>query len=360
MTGSPNKVHQWLTLGLPFPLVVLNGWLALQVFQYFQPLVTVFVLAALLAFILNYPVQFLQKRQVQRNYAVLLVFLLTLVILVAFGITLIPLLLEQLSESAKLLPKWIDSGSQELQALNDWAASQNLPVNLRHLVTQITERLPDELQSLAEQLVNVALETIDSVSEVVLTVVLAVYLLLDGERLWNGLFKRLPSRFSLTVQQSLQQNFQNYFLGQVALACLVGLSMTLAFLALRVPFGLLFGLGVGIMTLIPFGDVLSFSLVGLLVASHDFWLGVKTLLVAVVVDQVIDQAIAPRLLGRFTGLSSVEVLAALAVGTKVGGVLGLLIAIPLAGCLKDSLDSWQATTENSTSTVKAATEPDGR
>ena len=193
-----------------------------------------------------------------------------------------------------------------------------------------------------------------------LTVVLAVYLLVDGERLWNGLFKRLPSRFSLTVQQSLQQNFQNYFLGQVALACLVGLSMTLAFLALRVPFGLLFGLGVGIMTLIPFGDVLSFSLVGLLVASHDFWLGVKTLLVAVVVDQVIDQAIAPRLLGRFTGLSSVEVLAALAVGTKVGGVLGLLIAIPLAGCLKNSLDSWQATTDNSTSTVKAATQPDGR
>jgi len=56
----PNKVHQWLTLGLPFPLVVLNGWLA-AIFEYFQPLVTVFVLAALLAFILNYPVQFLQN-----------------------------------------------------------------------------------------------------------------------------------------------------------------------------------------------------------------------------------------------------------------------------------------------------------
>jgi len=55
------------------------------------------------------------------------------------------------------------------------------------------------------------------------------------------------------------------------------------------------------MTLIPFGDVLSFSLVGLLVTSHDFWLGVKTLAVAVLADQVIDQAIAPRLLGRLQG-----------------------------------------------------------
>jgi len=76
-------------------------------------------------------------------------------------------------------------------------------------------------------------------------------------------FKRLPSPFSLTVQ-SLQQNFQNYFLGQVALSC--GLSMTWHF-SFKGSFWFTFGLGVGIMTLIPFGDVLSFSLVGLLVTS---------------------------------------------------------------------------------------------
>jgi len=150
--------------------------------------------------------------------------------------------------------------------------------------------------SLAEQLVNVALETIDSVSEVVLTVVLAVYLLLDGNDSGTACLSACP-RFSFTVQQSLQQNFQNYFLGQVAL--LVGLSMTLAFLALRVPFGLLFGLGWDYDSNSLWG-CLEFSLVGLLVASHDFWLGVKTLLVAVVVDQVIDQVIAP-LLGRLQG-----------------------------------------------------------
>jgi len=86
-----------------------------------------------------------------------------------------------------LPPKWIDSGSQEPRLFNDWA-SEDLPVNLRHLVTQLTERLMN-CNLLAEQPVNVALETIDSVSEVVLTVVLAVYLLLvmgnDSERLFK-------------------------------------------------------------------------------------------------------------------------------------------------------------------------------
>jgi predicted PurR-regulated permease PerM len=355
MTSSTNKVYQWLTIGLPFPLLVFNGWLLLKVFQYFQPFVTIFGLAAVLAFVLNYPVQFLQQRQMQRNYAVILVFLVTLVALVAFGITLIPILIEQLSESAKLLPSWIDAGTQELQTINDWVGNQNLPINLSHLVTQLTDRLPDELQSLSEELLSLALGTIDSVSEVILTVVLSFYLLLDGQRIWNGLFGRLPSRFGQILQKSLQQNFQNYFLGQVALAALVGFAMTLAFLALRVPFGLLFGLGVGIMTLIPFGDVLSFSLVGLLVAAHNFWLGVKTLAVALVIDQIIDQAIAPRLLGSFTGLSPVGVLAALALGTKVGGLLGLLTAVPLASCLKQILDNFLTATDNSSnSTVKVS------
>ena len=360
MTGSPNKLQQWLTLGLPFPLIVFNGWLALQVFHYFQPFVTIIGLAALLAFILNYPVEFLQERQIKRNYAVVLVFLLALVTLVALGITLIPILVEQLTEGAKLLPHWIDTGNEKLQALNDWAANQNLPVNLSHLLRQLTDRLPDELQSLSEELLNLALGTIDSVSEGILTIVLSFYLLLDGQRIWNGLFKRLPLRFGLTLQQSIQHNFQNYLLGQVALAALVGFSMTAGFLAIRVPFGLLFGLGIGIMTLIPFGDVLSFSLVGLLVAAHNFWLGVKTLGVAVVIDQIIDQAIAPRLLGSFTGLSPVGVLAALALGTKVGGLLGLLTAVPLASCLKSILDSFLPEQDNSlNSKVKLTANEEG-
>ncbi|MBE9018702.1 AI-2E family transporter [Chroococcidiopsidales cyanobacterium LEGE 13417] len=346
MNGSKNKLWQWLAIALPFPLLVFNGWLALLVFQYFQPLIAIFGLAAVLAFILNYPVQWLQQRQVQRQYAVFLVFLIALVTSIALGITLIPLLVEELSEGARLLPQWIDAGTAKLKMIDTWVETQQLPFDLTHLTTQVSDRLPDELQFLGEELVMLIIGTIDSVSEAILTVVLTFYLLLDGERLWRGVFGRLPSRWSIPLQRSLQQNFQNYLIGQVALAALVGTDMTLAFVALGVPFGLLFGLGIGAMTLIPFGDVLSFSLVGLLVAVHDFWLGAKTLAVAVVVDQIIDQAIAPRLLGSFTGLSPIGVLIALAVGTKIGGLLGLITAVPIASCLKNLFDLFLPVSED--------------
>ncbi|HEY9860043.1 MAG TPA: AI-2E family transporter [Candidatus Obscuribacterales bacterium] len=338
MTKSPSKVQRWLALGLPFPLIVLNAWVALQVFDYFEPLVTVFGLGVLLAFILNYPVRFLHQRGMERNRAVFLTFLVALIMVIAVGVTLIPILLEQLSEVLRVLPSWIASGSTKLERLNQWLETRNLPLDLSHLATQLTDRFPDEVQALAEELLTLALDTVNSVSDVLLTAVLTFYLLLDGDRIWNGLFRRLPSRFGVPIQRSLQQNFQNYFLGQVTLAALVGTAMTLAFLALRLKFALLFGLGIGVMTLIPFGDVLSFILVGLVIAAHDFWLGARTLGVAVVVDQVIDQAIAPRLLGSFTGLSPIWVIAVLVIGTKIGGLLGLLIAVPIASSIKTLLD----------------------
>jgi predicted PurR-regulated permease PerM len=340
MTITLNKLLQWLIIALLFPLVFLNGWLVFKFFQYFQPLVITFVLATLFAFILNYPVSVLEKHGIQRNLAVTLVFISTLVILLALGITLVPIVLQQFNEMAKLLPQWIDSSEQKIQTLNYWAINHGFKVNIGNIFSQITDRLPDELEYFADKLLSLARDTIDSLSEALITVVLTFYLLLDGGRLWQGIFKKLPLNIGQQVRQSLHQNFQNYLIGQIVLALMMGVSLTLMFLVLQVPFALLFGLGVGLLSLIPFGDVVSIALITLIIASHDFWLAVKVVAVAAVIDQSIDQAIAPRILGKFTGLRPIWVLISLFVGTYIGGLLGLLIAVPFAGFIKDATDGF--------------------
>lgn len=351
MTFSLQKLLQWLILTLLFPLVFLNGLLAFRLLQYFQPLVSIFIVATLLAFILNYPVSILQQRGVNRNYAVALVFISTVLMIIALGITLVPIILQQFHEMAKLLPQWVDSSEQKLQIANDWAVSHGLKVNLRQIVSQVTNRLPNEFGGLTDKLFGLLLETIDSISETLITVVLTFYFLLDGENLWQGIFKKLRWSFGQQAQQSLQRNFQNYLIGQIALALLMGVSQTLMFLVLKVQFALLLGLGIGIMSLVPFGDVVSLAIIILITASHDFWLAVKVLAAAVVIDQVIDQAIAPRLLGSFTGIRPIWVIISLLVGTYVGGVLGLIIAVPVAAFIKDALDSWACVSGDSDNPV---------
>ncbi|MBC1219300.1 AI-2E family transporter [Nostoc sp. UCD121] len=335
-----NQLLRWLIFTLLFPLVFLNGWLAFLLVKNFQPVVTILVLATLLAFVLNYPVAILQKQGVKRGYAVSLVFISALIIIVALGITLVPIVLEQFNEMVKVLPQWIDSSEEKLQILNDWFFKHKLNVNLSHLLTQVTDQLPNELEFVTDKLLSIIVDTIDSVSDALIIVVITFYLLLDGPRIWEGIFKKLPGNFAQQVSQSIQQNFQNYLIGQGTLALLMGVSETLMFLAFQVQFALLFGLGVGLLSLIPFGDVVSVVVITFIIATHDFWLAVKVFAVAVVIDQLIDQAIAPRLLGRFTGLRPIWVLIALLVGTNVGGVLGLLIAVPVAGFIKDAADGF--------------------
>jgi predicted PurR-regulated permease PerM len=340
MNFSLNQLLKWLIFTLLFPLVFLNGWLAFLLVKNFQPVVTILVLATLLAFVLNYPVSILQKQGVKRGYAVALVFISALIIIVALGITLVPIVLEQFNEMVKVLPHWIDSSEEKLKILNDWFFRHKVNVNLSQLLTQITDQLPNELEFVTDKLLSIIIDTIDSISDGLIIVVLTFYLLLDGPRIWGGIFKKLPGNFAQKVSQSIQQNFQNYLIGQVSLALLMGVSITLLFLGFQVQFALLFGLGVGLLSLIPFGDVVSLVTITFIIATHDFWLAVKVFAVAVVIDQLIDQAIAPRLLGRFTGLRPIWVLISLLVGTNIGGVLGLIIAVPVAGFIKDAADGF--------------------
>ncbi|MBD2359100.1 AI-2E family transporter [Tolypothrix sp. FACHB-123] len=358
MNISLNQIIKILIITLLFPLIFLNVWLAFKFFHYFEPIVTILVLASLFAFILNYPVSSLEQRGVQRNYAIGLVFIPALIILMALGIILVPIILGQFNEMVKLLPQWIDANEAKLQSLNTWNLTENLKVNIGQILTQLNNHLPDELEYLFKHLFGIIIDTIDSISEAIVTVVLTFYLLIDGQRIWEGIFQKFPWDFARKIKDSVQQNFQNYLIGQVSLGLLMGVSETLMFLGFQVQFALLFGLGIGILSLIPFGDVISLIVVTLIIASHDFWLAVKVFAVAIVIDQLIDQAIAPRLLGRFTGLRPVWVIVSLLIGTYVGGLLGLLIAVPIAGFIKDAADGFVSVSNVSSNTIEGEAMPE--
>ena len=334
------KLPRWLSLGLAFPLFILNVWVLLGVIKYLQPLVNIVIAAILLAFVLEYPIGFLQRRGVKRNLATVGVLLLAIVILAALGITVLPLIIEQVNELANILPAWIDSGTQQLQALQNWAATQQLPINPSGLLPDILGELSNRIQSLSGRIIGLAFDTIGSLFNILLTIVLTLYMILNGDRLWEGILKWLPQHIAKQVRESLREDFQNYFIGQVTLATILATVLTLAFIALRVPLNLLFALVIGFFALFPFGTGIGITLVSLLIGLKNFWLGVEVLAVAVAIDQFNYNFIAPRILSNFTGLNPVWVVISLLIGAKLLGVLGLLIAIPLASFVKSVADSW--------------------
>lgn len=335
------KLPKWLNIGLAFPLIILNGWLLIQFINYFQPLVNIVSIAILLSFILDYPIQLLHRRGLPRNLAIIIVLLLSIVILGAVGVILIPLIFEQLNELANLLPRWIESGSQQLADLQIWASTQQLPINLSGLITETFDKISSQLQSFTGKILGLAFDTIGTLLNVLLTIVITVYLVLNGQKLWDGIYSWFPDYIGTKVRELLREDFQNYFIGQATIGAILAVILTLAFVAMRVPLSLLFGLAIGVFSLFPFGTGIGITLVSSLVALKDFSLGIEIAIIAVAMDQVNTNIIAPRIMGNLTGLNPVWVVISLLSGAKLGGVLGLLVAIPFASFIKDFADSWR-------------------
>ncbi|MFM7529161.1 MAG: AI-2E family transporter, partial [Nodosilinea sp.] len=295
----------WVKFSLAVILIALDIWIISKILQYFQAVITTVIIAALLCFILEYPVELLQRARIPRRQAVLLTLMMALLTLTGLGITLIPILLGQIQDLAEQLPGSIQSGSEQLTLLQNWARVHNIPVNLDKVITQLEDQLSSQLQALSRSVLAVLLNIIGRLFYLLVVIVLTFYLLLYGDRLWNGIFRWLPLSLRTQTRQALSQSFHNYFVGQFTLAILMGSAITISFLLLQVPFGLLFGQTIGVMTLFPFGASLSLTTISFLLALQNIWLGIKVLIVALSIDLVVENAIAPQLIGRFTGLNPV-------------------------------------------------------
>ncbi|MCL6433433.1 MAG: AI-2E family transporter [Leptolyngbyaceae cyanobacterium HOT.MB2.61] len=333
------NLQRLLIFGLSGPIVALNVWLLTQVFRYFEHLITLLVVAAILAFLLNYLVRLFQYIRMSRAQAVTLVLLITLALLILVGLTLVPLVTEQTTQLVNKIPEWLEASRQNFDALDAWAKRHNLPLDLRGFSGRINTQIESQLQTLASQAVGLALGTLSGVIDSILVLVLAFYMLLYGGRLWQGLINLLPPQIGIPLSESLRLNFQNFFISQILLAIFMVVALIPIFIWMKVPFALLFTVVIGISELIPFiGAALGISLVALLVMLQDIGLGIQVGFVATVLHQIRDNILAPRMMGDFTGLNPIWIVIALLMGLKIAGFLGVVIAVPIAGTIKGTLD----------------------
>ncbi|OBQ34923.1 MAG: hypothetical protein AN485_14810 [Anabaena sp. MDT14b] len=339
-------IARYLAIALLAPLLVLNGWAIAAIFNYFHSLIVILVGASVIAFLLNYPVSWMENHGAKREQVAILVFLLALSILLALGVTLFPLALTQAQQLVARLPDLIDSGRSQLMILNGKAESVGLPINLDALAAQINDRVKGQLQSIAGQVLNLAVITVTSLLDFLLTMVLTFYLLQHGGELWQSLVEWLPSKFRAPFSKTVRLSFQNFFITQLILSTCMASALIPTFLWLKVPFGLLFGLTIGVMALIPFGGSVGIALTTSLVSLQDVSMGVRVLIAAIIVQQILENLIAPRILGSFTGLNPVWILISVLTGARIGGLLGVIVAVPCAVVIKSIISAIRPSTPN--------------
>jgi len=356
------SLKRLLIYGLSGPIIALNIWLLSQVFRYFEHLITLLAAAAILGFLLNYPVKFFERAHLSRTQAVIIVLLVTLTLLVILGVTLVPVVIDQTYQLLNNIPDLLASSQQNLEKFEIWAKARRLPLVLRDTSSRLNSNIETLVQQFAGQAVGVAGTLLSGLVDMVLIVVLAFYMLLYGDRLWNGLVNLLPVYLRFPLTSSLRLNFHNFFLSQLLLGLFMVVTLVPIFLILKVPFALLFALVIGIAQLIPLiGASLGIGLVTILVLLQNWWLAIQVALVTILMQQVKDNLLAPKLMGDITGLNPIWIFITILIGIKIAGLLGALVAVPIAGTIKGVFDTLRSASSQmvvSTLTLQQDSPPD--
>ncbi|HEY9604468.1 MAG TPA: AI-2E family transporter [Allocoleopsis sp.] len=315
-------------------LLLVTGWVTLNALSYVGEIISILLTAALIAFLLNYAVVVLRPF-LPRSIAAVVVYLVAAVAVVFIALTLVPPVFNQGRQLVTNLPSLLEEGQQRLADFQTWSAARNLPFDVRILGSQLLARVQAQAEAIASTGLGLVVGTFNWFLDFILILVISFYMLIDGERVWQTLTSIFSPRIQEGLTESLQRNLQRFVSGQLLLGLFMAITLTPAFFALRVPFFLLFAVFIGVMEVIPFiGASLGIATVVSVVAFIDWWLAVEVLGVAVALQQVKDNLIAPRIMGNLTGLSPVIIFISLLLGAKVGGLLGVILAIPLTGVVK--------------------------
>jgi predicted PurR-regulated permease PerM len=312
---------------LRYLLLLALGWAIVQVFGYFETVIVIFIFAAILAFLLNYPVKWIQ-RWFPHNIAVFIVFLVSLLLFGGLAITLGVAVLSQgqqlLDQSPELLQGLLDL----LDYIQEGLARRNLELDL----TAIEERLREEaLAGIGVGLMTVQ-KLLSNLVDLILIAVVAFFMLLDGRQVWNLFLKLFPSHWRSDITRAIQKNFLGFFWGRLILSVFFAVSCFVVFVILDIPYALILAAVGGFFDLIPgIGATLGISLISLILLPQGIWLSIKVLVTCIVLQQVEENLLMPRIMKDSINVNPVIMFLALLIGARVAGLLGIFLAIPISG-----------------------------
>jgi predicted PurR-regulated permease PerM len=277
----------------------------------------------------------LRGRHASRPVAIALLIIAVCILLAIFFTVGLPPVLHDLNQFSTELPARIPQIVAKLKAL---------PMANRLGVDAIASRAETALTATASYLVTSLPNWITHVFDIVTTLFLCIYFMLEGEHAYSFFLSLFPAgprqRLDLTLRRA-DQKIGKWLFGQGLLMLILGVTSTIVFFALHVRYALLLGFLMGLLNIIPIaGGVFTIALAAI-VASLDSWTKMAGVLAFYVIYVNIENAyLTPRIMRSSVDLMGLTVLIALLLGTALAGVTGALVAVPTAALVAVLLDEY--------------------
>jgi predicted PurR-regulated permease PerM len=350
---APLTVRTVLRTVLVIVAVVLSLYL---IFLLRLPLTWIFV-AGFVAVALAGPVAFL-SRYMKRGLAVALVYLgLIVAPFVLLGV-LLPPIITQANKLVDNLPKYAQDVTDFVQR-NDTLRHVQQDYDITGKLEQQAEKLPGKIGDAAGVLSDIGLGIVNSVFTAVTIIVLSLFLMSAGPRWlerWAMRYEPDRAEWWRRLFARIGNAVGNYVAGALLQATVAGITSWIVLVILGVPYALPLAVIVFGLDLVPLvGATLGAIIVGIVTLFSDFPIDTIVWAVwAVVYQQIENTVIQPRIQARAVQLEPLIVLISVLFGSTLFGVMGALLAIPVAAAIQITIREYQLQTIPSTPGAIAA------
>ncbi len=325
-------------------------------FSFVVSIVFPFLLGAAMAFILNVPMSFMEKRlfsktkgkakKLKRPICLVLAILFVVAILWIVLLVVIPEVASTVAslsvniEAALIkLQRWAMDIFEDNKQIEVWIAS--LQFDWDGIIHTAFGFLKNGAGNVLNSTMTVAKTVINSVMNFCVAFVFACYILLQKEKLAVQIQKILYAFFSkkvvtkvLDIASLSYKTFANFVTGQCCEAVILGTMFFISMSILRFPYALLVGVLIAFTALIPiFGAFIGCFLGTFLILVADPMKAIAFAILFLVLQQVEGNLIYPHVVGGSVGLPSIWVLVAVTVGGSLMGIVGMLVFIPICSVL---------------------------
>jgi predicted PurR-regulated permease PerM len=323
-------------------IIVAVALMLYLIYRLRRPITWLFI-ATFLAVALSRPVNFL-NRYVRRGLAITAVYLGMLATVVGLALLLIPPIINEINDVADNAPRYAQDVREYVQK-NDTLRNLEEDYEITEKLETEASKLPEKLGGAAGLLRDIGFGLVNSIFALVTILVLTAFILAGG-RGWveSGLATQPPERAERLrrVLEGIAQAISGYVNGALLISFIDGAMAFLVLTVLDVPFAAPLAVVMGFMSLIPLvGATIGAVLVGIVTAFADFPRDtIVWTIYAVVYQQFENNVIQPQVQRRTVQVNPFVVLVSVLFGATLLGVLGALVAIPIAASIQIVLKEW--------------------
>jgi predicted PurR-regulated permease PerM len=316
--------------------IVLAFALALEIVMIAGQVIVWVFIALFLALAINPLVEWLQRRGVRRRGpAVAIAFGTVLIAAVGVAAVFVPILVDQIG-------KFIDAVPGYVKDLTEGRGRLGFLETDYHVVEKVEKAIKDNSAGKVLGVSNVALSltkgVISAIAATVTIIFMTLFMLLEGPTWVDRFLGVLPETKAQrwrSVGRDVYRTVGGYVAGNVLISLIAGTLATIVLAVLDVPYPVPLGLLVALLDLIPLaGATVAAVIVTAIAFTGGITVGVIVLVYFVIYQQIENQLLQPVIYGKTVQLSPLAVLIAVLIGAKLGGIVGALAAIPVAGAIQ--------------------------